>query len=339
MVHKFSNSKIHAISAAVPKNILTTETLKSKFQSADVERISNTTGFESFRRLPFNLSFLDLACAACDTIFLNSNVAKNQIQCMIVVTNTPDYGIPQVGLRIHNHLQLDSSVPCFDLNMGCSGFIFGLFQAQMMISAGIYSHILLVVGETQSKNIDPNDRSTQLIFGDAATAIIVSKNENTNSFFNLKNSGVGFDSIILPNSGTNKTSDNSFLKINGGNLTHFVLSEAPSAIDELLKFAQMPIASINHFVLHQMNKLIIDRIISKLSIDSKKSIFNSEKIGNTGSASIPLALCNEFGIAGKGSHQNQDLEKVLLCGFGAGLSWGCAILDLRNTKFISPTEI
>ena len=211
--------------------------------------------------------------------------------------------------------------------MGCSGFVNALGVVSGLISSKIINNCLLVCSETYSKYIDPNDRANKMIFSDAAAACLVEYNNAKNCScggFEFGSDGSGSDNLIVRGRASRrlKRDENNFLYMNGSNVLMFTMREVPKTIEKTLKKCKMSIEDIDLFVLHQASNLVIDALISKLKIKPDKVFNNLGEIGNTVSCTIPIALKDavDKGKILPGS-------KILIAGFGVGLSWGSAIIE------------
>lgn len=245
----------------------------------------------------------------------DSNTDPNDIDMIICSTFTPDYPTPSTANIIQNKLNIKNNCLCFDISSGCAGFIIALSTAYNFILNGNYNKILVVAVDILSKYTDYSDKSTSILFGDGAGAVLLEKSEDFNSFYNFK---LGSDSL---NYDVIKVEDN-YLRLKGKEVFRWAVTKIPQLIKESLDLSKILKDDIDYFILHQANKRINSAISKKLEIPESKFLSNIENYGNTSSASIPILLSEAYrsGIIKKNN-------KILLCGFGSGLSWGSSIIE------------
>jgi len=340
---KTSNVKISGISSCVPKNIVHVSEyhwVKKKLR----EKIIETTGIIEKRHVDKGTTTSDLCLIAAEKLISELNWDKNEISILIFVSVTPDYISPSTSNILQYKLGLNKDTICIDINQACSGYVYGLSVITKFLSVENKKGLLLV-GDTNSYRISYRDKLTYPIFGDAGTATAVEycENDNANFYFNLKSDGSGYSDIIIKDGGVRNFFSKDSLKyvkyeegvirsnihtsMNGLNVFKFALREVPTSISDILEYAKLSINDIDYFVLHQANSLINKSICRFLNINQDKVPNSLDKFGNTVSASIPLTIVSEL--------RNQvvtDNQKLLIAGFGAGLSWGCALLDTSKIK-------
>lgn len=281
---------------------------------------------------------LDLAIKAVEILFSNNEIEKEQISGIIFCTQSPDYIMPQNSFLIHKHFNFSQDVWSYDYSLACSGFILGISMARGMIETGLAENILLITSETYSKYINPRDRSTNILFGDGAAATIISKCD-ADSVVDIKISSNGnkFETFYIPAGGSrlpkdettciNETDQSGNIKcledihMNGFAVWQFISKNVSKQISNLLSKNNLEVNDIDLFLFHQASKMTLDSLIKMLKIDQDKTFSNIENIGNTVSASIPIALKDAVD-AGKLKRGNL----ILISGFGVGLSWGSIIM-------------
>ena len=250
---------------------------------------------------------------------------KNIFDFLIYCTNSPDFILPPNSCLLQAKLGLKKDVGCFDINLSCSGYVYSLGIAKSLIFSDQAKNILLITADTYSKFINKNDYKNRIIFGDGAYASVISKDKIKSSYkigsFSYGTDGSGGQNAIFKNFGTkyfhNKKKE--IFEMNGPEILGFALREVPALIYSHLKKFKIKINQIDKFVFHQANKFIIESLQKKLNIPDKKVIIQMENTGNTVSSSIPLAL--------KMTKKINTGEKILLVGFGGGLSWGAGIIE------------
>lgn len=268
----------------------------------------------------------DLAVKAANKL-LDSGVDKNDVDFVILVTQSPDYTLPTTACLIQSRLGLKTSCMAFDINMGCSGFVYGLSVATSLINTGIVSQGLLICADTYSKYISRHDRVCRPIFSDGAAASLISK--DTGSLiggFKFGTDGAGRDSLIVPGSGSRTgdelSGEEGELLMNGSRVFMFTMNTVPKLIDNVLKGLSIEKNGIDQYFFHQASRLVLDNIERKLGLPNEKVFSNIERVGNTVSATIPIALKDAMD---QGALKPQD--KIILAGFGVGLSWGACYIE------------
>ncbi len=312
-----------------------------------LERLKKTVGLgKRFWTNP-ETTTCDLCFSAAKKLIAALNIEANTIDAVISVTQTPDYFMPGNAHILHKNLGLEKSAIAYDLEFGCSGYIYGLWTAAMMLNSGM-KRILLVSGDTLSKVANKKDRTEAPLFGDAGSATIIDFDASAREiYFILKSDGNGVEHMLQPagayrNPSTPETKiektfedggircdENIFM--NGFEIFNFTLTEQPQLLDEILEFSGKSKQDIDYFVMHQANVYIVETIMRKAKIPAEKSpskVFS--KFGNQNSASIPGTICSEL------SEAFAEKKQVVLQGFGIGLSWGACQLELENVKILKP---
>jgi 3-oxoacyl-[acyl-carrier-protein] synthase-3 len=329
---------IHSIDYYLPKKELSNKELSSQFPEWNVEKISSKTGI-SKRFIAADDEFAsDMGIKAANKLFEKNKFDRSTIDFLIYCTQSPDYLIPTTACIIQDKLNL-RKVGAFDFNLGCSGYIYGLSIAKGLIAAGIAENILFITAETYSKFINVKDKSNRTIFGDAASASIITKDKGMCRIgdFELGSDGSGYDNLIVRSSGVKGTQINNQsektdefgnihsdkdLYMNGPEIFNFTGSSVPNLIHSYLSKVNLSLEQIDLFVFHQANKFMLNYLKKKTKIPEDKFILEIENSGNTVSSTIPIALCN---ILDK--NKVNSGSKVLLAGFGVGYSWGATLLD------------
>ena len=314
-------SRITNISTYLPPCILSNQELASRFPQWSSQRIYEKTGIRNRRISAPDQTAGDLALKAAQRLFINCAIHPHEIDILLLVTQTPDQSLPSTSCRIHHQLGLSNSCGAFDLNQGCSGYIYGLSVADGMIASGIAKTVLLLTADTYSKLIDPTDQSVATLFGDGATATLIQHDNNQ------KVSNIGPTSLGTDGSGGKflkcdfggwrlPPSEQQPLQMDGPSVLSFTLSVIPKAFNDYLKSNTLSLDDYDFVVFHQANKFILDKLYAKVGASSK-GIISMEETGNTVSSSIPFALSQLLG-----NSDVNNCRKVLLGGFGVGLSWG-----------------
>jgi 3-oxoacyl-[acyl-carrier-protein] synthase III len=331
---------IKAISYYLPETILTNEALIEEFPEWSVEKISDKTGIRQRRIAEKNVCASDLGVISCEKLFSEHNIDRNDIDFLILCTQSPDYFLPTTACIMQERLNIPRTAGAFDFNLGCSGYVYGLSLAKGLIETGSAKNVLLVMAETYSKFIHPDDKSVRTIFGDAAAATLISLDENLEyepiSSFVFGTDGSGANNLIVKTGGMrnplksnsvvideygNKHDDNS-LYMNGSEIFIFTLNVVPKTLKLVLKKANLEQDDIDIFIFHQANQYMLNELRKKLKIPEEKFFIHIENCGNTVSSTIPIAIYHaiEEGKIKEG-------YKVMIMGFGVGYSWAGALLQ------------
>ena len=322
--------RLKGIASAIPENVRTVDEDAKIFPDSDISKISESTGVRERHVVTGKLCTSDLCFAAAESLFTESEVERNSIDALIFISQTPDYVLPATSCSLHGRLALDKHCASFDVNLGCSGYIYGLWLAANLIACGSAKRILLLAGDTITRIAAPRDRSVALLFGDAGTATILERDDSALPMsFALGTDGNGQANLIVPaggfrsphsdttglvteREGGNIRSDE-HLYMNGPEIFTFTLREVPAMVKSLVADYD----AVDAVVMHQANKFMLDYIAKRLKIPKEKVVLTLENFGNTSSASIPLALTAALSEKLKTGPLN-----LLLAGFGVGYSWG-----------------
>lgn len=308
------------------------------------------TGIASRRFAPEHICTSDMCYEAATKLIKDNNLDKDTIDVLVFVSQSPDYFLPATSILLQERLGLSKSVMAFDINLGCSGYVYGLSVLSNLISLPGMKKGLLLCGDKSSQSLSYTDKSTYPLFGDAGTATLLERSENSSPIhFNLQSDGSGRNAIIIEGAATRKPySKNTFKKIeiapginrcerdlalDGIEVFNFSLREVKPNIKTLLEFSNTELHSIDFLVMHQANKLMNESVRKKIGFPIEKAPYSLEKYGNTSSASIPLTIVAEL------KNKLNGNRKLLLSGFGVGFSWGSAIVDINNLKISNLVEI
>ncbi len=319
-----TKAKIVAIEYCLGENKETNAVLKLDNPEWRLEDIEKKTGIIQRWISSESSTAVDLACKACEKIF--KNLDREKIDTLIFVTQSPDYFLPTSACIIQDRLSLKSSTKCFDINQGCSGFVYGLSMASAYIESGFSENILLLCADTYSKYIGQNDRVNRPIFSDAASAtFIVSTKKRDLGPFLFGTDGSGHKKLIVKNGASRSrymcSNNLPRLYMDGSAVFMFTMSVVPNHINQLLDDAGISKDKIDMYIFHQASKIVLDTLKAKLKIDDNKMYTNIKHVGNTVSSSIPIAL--------KDADNQSFISKnnlILISGFGVGLSWGSCLL-------------
>nr|WP_263325087.1 ketoacyl-ACP synthase III [Neobacillus sp. Marseille-Q6967] len=349
MNSKFTKSVIRGIASSIPSDFFDLSSLSLLYGTEDVKKIIASTGVEQIRVAKEGQCTSDLCVAAAEGLLSKLEVNPSTIDGIVFVSQSPDYKMPATSVLLQHRLGLPTTAVAFDINYGCSGFVYGLYQASMLIEAGGCERVLVCVGDTSTKMVHPGDRSVRMVFGDGGSATLVEKGESLSRFI-LRTDGSGAEHLIIPAGGSRKpiseeTSlpieiedgnirNEETLRMNGMEIMSFVLREIPSMIDELLHETGWKKEEVGTYAFHQANKFMLEYLRKKMKLPKNSVPIAVSKVGNTGPASIPLMLS----IKQQELAENGQLQKVICCGFGVGLSWASCSLDLSSTLILDPIE-
>ncbi len=333
---------ITGISACVP----TTRKVNADnphFPAGDVQTFVKNVGVEEYRVADKEVCTSDLCVAAAEKLLAEMNVNREDIGILVFVSQTPDYHfLPNTACIIQDRLQLSQETLAFDVPLGCSGYVYGLNIIAAYLSGGQIKKGLLLVGDTGSKTVHEKDKSAAMLFGDAGAATLLEYNEAASGIhFHMATDGSGYKAIIIPDGGfRNPFSERSLvasvseeglvrtprnLHLEGLDVFSFGITEAPKTVKKLYEKLQITSEEVDYAVFHQANKMMNEKIRKKLGLPEEKVPYSLQKFGNTSSASIPLTIVTELRNAIIGQS-----AKVILCGFGVGLSWGTAYTTLDH---------
>ncbi|WP_197075401.1 3-oxoacyl-ACP synthase III family protein [Sphingomonas sp. Ag1] len=329
------------VATHVPDTVLTNEQLAAEFPSWSADKILEKTGIRQRRIAAPGETALDLAVAAAEQLFAKDAQVRDAVDFVILCTQAPDYVLPSSACILQERLSLRKGIGALDVNLGCSGFVYGLALAAGLISAGAASNVLLVTADTYSKYINDRDKSVRTLFGDGAAATLICADDDGRTGlgpFTFGTDGSGADRLIVPAGGFRRPSDSDSaieaedrsgnvrsannLFMDGAAVMNFTLREVPAMYRGLLDKAGLEESDLSAVILHQANKFMLDSLQKKMKIAEEKLPRRYELIGNTVSSTIPFVLDQEIesGRLKRGS-------RIALLGFGVGLSWAGAIVS------------
>ena len=347
---RFTNLKIIGISTAVPKNKeIISEKYNDLFGADAVAQFSKTTGVYERRVALENQTSSDLAFVAAERILDHKRVNRGDIGICIYVTQTPDYRIPATACVLHKRIGLSKDCIAFDVNLGCSGYVYGLQIISSLLQTTNCKYGLLLVGDTSNKGIAPKDKSSVMLFGDSGSATLIEKTdvEELPITTAYRTDGDGFKAIIIPAGAYrnrnashervmwgdgNERSDYE-LYMSGVDVFSFTINEVPALINEVAENSQLDMASFDCFAFHQANCYILKQLIKRAKLPKEKMHISMDRYGNTSVTSIPLTLCDRYG-----NENSSDTKKIFSCGFGIGLSWGVSAFSVNQNDILPIIE-
>lgn len=313
------------------------------FAENEKEAFIKNVGVEEFRVADNSICTSDLCVSAAEKLFADMGINRNEIELLVFVSQSPDYrALPNTACILQHRLKLSQETITFDVPLGCSGYVYGLNIISTYLSSGQIKKGLLLVGDTGSRMVNAKDKSAAMLFGDAGSATLLEYNEKAEGIhFHLATDGNGYEAIIIPDGGfrspfsasslVEHTSEEGLVRspkdlhLQGLDVFSFGITEAPKTVKKMYEHLRITNDDIDFAVFHQANKMMNEKIRKKLELNIEKVPYSLQKFGNTSSASIPITIVTEIRDAianGK--------NKMILCGFGVGLSWGTAYTTLDH---------
>lgn len=339
---KFDNIGIKAISACVPSKVESNKDLNYFMSDEEIQKAIQNIGIEERRMAEQEVCASDLCFKAAEKLLNDNRIERNTIDALIFVSQTADYHQPATAPILQNRLGLSKNMLSFDINLACSGYVYGLSTAYAYASQQGINRVLLLVGETMSKIVSRYDKVNTPLFGDAGTATLIEKGDYGKSVFSLHSDGSGYEVMMIPDGGFRNPSCSKSLveetdangdrrtreqfRMDGMAVFNFGMSEEPRDIKNLLAEGGIELTELDLLIYHQANKFMTDFFTKWLKFDKSKTPYSIQKFGNTSSASIPLTIVTEL------KNGYPERKNVIFSGFGAGLSWGSVLLDLRKCE-------
>lgn len=339
---------IRGIASVVPKQVARTQDYVP-LSPEERARFAKATGIQARRIAEVGQCASDFCAFAAEILLRGIGWSKSDVGLMVLITQTGDYPVPATSIVLQDKLGLSKNCICFDVNLGCSAYPYGLAIISSMMKALCISRGLLLIGDISSKVCAYSDKSAWPLFGDAGSATAMELDQKAGaSHFHLMNDGSGKEAIIIPvgglaartpisakqldaqkmDGGIVRNAVNLVLK--GSDIFSFAIREVPESINSVLKSSGRDKDKIDFFVLHQANRLINETIRAKIGASRESFLYSLAEYGNTSSASIPLTMC---------AHAEQlGATTVVVSGFGVGLSWGSAVVPIPKGCFFSLTE-
>jgi 3-oxoacyl-[acyl-carrier-protein] synthase-3 len=316
---------IRAVAYHLPEATLSNEALAAAFPDWPADKIAGKVGIRIRHLAAPGECASDLAAAAARKLFATGVCAPQEIDFLLFCTQAPDYFLPTTACVLQERLGLPTAAGALDFNLGCSGFVYGLGLAKGLIETGQASNVLLLTGETYSKFLDPADRGSRALFGDAAAATLVQGRPDPAPGgvpwigpFVYGSDGKGKSNLIVAGGGLRQPAELARLFMNGPEIFTFTLRAVPQAVRAVLAAADKTTDDIDLFVFHQANRYMLEHLRDKMKLPPEKFVVAMEDCGNTVSSTIPIAL-----------HHVADRlpgRLAMLVGFGVGYSWGAALV-------------
>ena len=332
------NCKIAHIEYYLPKKTVTNQDLLKENPGWNIQGLLPKTGVLKRHIVSDGETALDLAIQACRKLFDKTQLSPQAIDAVIFCTQSPDYIMPGNAFLLHSHLELPEHALAFDFNLACSGYVYGLAMARAFFNTYPIKNLLFVTADTYSKYIHPKDKSVRLIFGDGAAATLLKPSSSGIMDVKWGTYGKGHEhfmiqaggcrlpknastrAVITDKSGNSRTKEH--IAMEGFALVSLAREKVLSHIKDILEVNRLKTHDVSLFIFHQASQLVLDSLQKALGLPSEKMYNNLANIGNTVSSSLPIALKDALD-----QKRIKAGDKIVLCGFGVGFSWGSAILE------------
>ena len=349
----FRNKRISSILTVLPKRIsyFDEEMGKFNFSKSQSNRLKSVMGYNKHRIIDNQTCSSDLCIYGINKLKEENIINFDEIDALVVITQSPDYFMPPTSSIIHGVLNLKKDMICLDINQGCAGYIIGLIEAFMLLDQPLINKVALCNVDILSKKVSPQDRNSYPLIGDGAAITIVEKSTETNKIFGvIKVDGSRADVLMIPAGGFKKPSSSEtaiiieddkdnfraedHLVMKGDLVFNFVQTEVPPMLEDLLSYANISKEDIDYYMFHQPNRFMLQKLAQSINVPELKMPNNIvENFGNASGVTIPTAICYNLG--------NQLLSEnftMCLAGFGVGLTWAGLIMDIGNLNYCNITE-
>jgi 3-oxoacyl-[acyl-carrier-protein] synthase III len=348
---KFEGVGIKGLAGCVPKNTINNLMYTTNFSEAEAKEVTEKTGIYQRRFAVSGTTASDLCFHAADKLLNDLAIDRSEIELLIFISQTPDYRMPATSVILQNRLGLSMQTMAFDISLGCSAFVYGLSVIYSLMEKSGLKKALLLDGETRSKVYSPKDRTTAFLFGDAGVAAIIDRNPKYGgSYFSLNSDGSRedlikikaggyrypsspetFDEKIIDEHGNRRSDEHGFM--NGPDVFNFAIREVPTDIERVSHFSGIALNDVDYFVFHQANAYMNGYLQKKLKLPIEKLPMSISKFGNTSSVSIPITIVSELKDKLRGE------KRLMFCGFGVGMSWATAFLEMNDCYIPDLIEI
>lgn len=348
---KFESVGIRGLAGCVPSNTIDNLNYTDVFTEQEAKEVTLKTGIYQRRFAPIGMTASDLCFHAAEKLLNDLNIDRSEIELLIFISQTPDYRMPATSVILQNRLGLSMQTMAFDISLGCSAFVYGLSVVYALMERSGFKKALLLDGETRSRVYSSKDRTTAFLFGDAGVAALIERDSKYGkSYFSLNADGSREDLIKVKAGGYRYPSSLDTLRekvidehgnirsdeqgyMNGPDVFNFAIREVPADIARLSVFSGINLNQLDYYVFHQANAYMNGYLQKKLKLPIEKIPSSIEKFGNTSSVSIPITIVSELKekLAGK--------KRMMLCGFGVGMSWATSFLDFNDCYISEIVEI
>ena len=336
-ITRIDGFRVAAIGTCVSARIVDNQEYGKDYGADEVRKVVAMAGVQKRRVVEPGVTAADLCYEAAAELIERLGWEKESITGLILVTQSPDYFLPSSSCMVHKWLGLSDRCAAFDVGLGCSGYPYGLYLAASMLRAGGQQRILMLHGETPSLFPSAEDHATTLLFGDAGSATALESTQaGTPAFFSLHTDGTGYEGLIMRGGGFRDRNPQNprhrFLEMDGAAIFNFTIKRVPPLIQETLEFAQLQVADVDWYLFHQSNRFIMKHLAKKCALPDERVPIVLDRFGNSGGPSVALALTQ--GV----SQAQRKAWRVMMLGYGVGLSWGSALLDIEATAPLLHSE-
>lgn len=343
---KFNNIRVAGVACAVPRNVVETETYKPVFGDEEVDKFITMTGVKASHRTLEHQTCSDLGYRAARELLAHKGIKPEEIGALLFSSHSPDYRRPSTAFVLQYRLGIPEEAVCYDISLGCSSLVVGMQTMASVMNAGDIRYGLLFVGDTAGKSVNPNDRSSAMLFGEAGAVMLMEKTDDPADQIQalIRSDGSGFKYMIIPgggyrnlhasedvvmcDDGNERSLMNSFIQ--GASVFTFTIFDVPRLIKDFWEQSGTTPQDYDCFAFHQANLYILKQIAKKTKIPFERLPITLDRYGNTSGASAIVSLCDVYG----GSDEDKVI-KVMACGFGIGISLGAASFEI-NTADILP---
>lgn len=340
-----TGGRVVGVVSCVPSKALKNEDFFDTFGEAAVADVVKMIGVQSRRRVEGTTTTRDLCRAAAQMLLKELAWAPESVDAIIFVSQTPDFRLPPTACALQADLGISTSCVAFDINLGCSGYPYALWLGLTMIQTGAARRVLLAVGDTISRLVDPADRATALLFGDAGTVTALeATDDNVAAQFILGSDGQGVKNLIVPTGGFRdymacgdsrlhgRAGD--MLYMDGGEIFNFTLRAVPPLVSRTIELGAADGRQPDYYLFHQANQFMLKHLIKKTKLSPSQTPLNIDEFGNTSSASIPLLITTKLKPV-----LREQSQRLALFGFGVGYSWASACLDIGPLRVVETIEV
>lgn len=332
-VRRVAGAQIRGVVSCVPSRVLGNDEFVRRFGESSVRDVVKMIGVEQRHVAAGHETTSDLCCHAAGVLMGRLHWSPADVRAVVFVSQTPDYRLPATACTLQHRLGLPTSCAAFDVNLGCSGYVYGLWLAMVIAAQEPGARVLLLVGDTISKTVDPGDRATAMLFGDAGSATAIECTGGPSlAHFVLGSDGAGARNLMIPD-GAYRTGcspdprlegrDGSRLFMDGAEIFNFTLTGVPPLLESLLDSTGSTRESLDAVLFHQANAFMIRHLTKKMKLAPAIVPVNIDRYGNTSSASLPLLMTTDLAVA-----LQQQSRRLVLLGFGVGYSWGGVMLEV-----------
>jgi 3-oxoacyl-[acyl-carrier-protein] synthase-3 len=342
---KIEGINIEAIATYLPPDIREMDSLIPIYGEKVVRQTVLGSGIQRLHVAHEDQTSTDMCYEAAEYLFKKDNIDRSKIDGLVMISQTFDYLGPASSIILQDKLHLSGDTVCFDIIYGCSGYIYGIYQAAIMIASGSCNNVLLLNGETNTRLMDNKEKDQVMVFGDCASATLISRGKGQLAF-HIRSDGSRHKSVVnlingfrtpillrnnevpIKSDGTPAVATN-----DGMAVFDFIIHEGSDTIKTMLEYMNWKKDEVEFYAFHQATKVTLDFLRKRLKLDKNKSPFYLQNYGNTSSTTIPLVITSFV----HGEHiDTSKWNKVIMCAFGIGLSWGSIACDLSNTRIYEP---